>query len=52
MQENIRQPVVGHDETVSFGYVEPFDDAAELDNARNFIVDIADRYAISIDIDS
>src|SRR6266545_3959932 len=49
MQENIRQPVVWHDETVSLGYVKPFDDAAELDNARNFIVDIADRIAISID---
>src|SRR6266545_87170 len=49
MQENIRQPVVWHDETVSLGYVKPFDDAAELDNARYFIVDIADRIAISID---
>src|SRR5262249_3013596 len=46
------QPVVGHDEAVSLGYVEPLDDAAELDNARNFITDIADRCAISADTNS
>src|SRR5215470_6735279 len=52
MEENVRQPVVGHDEAVSLGYVEPLDDAAELDNARNFITDIADRSAISADTNS
>src|SRR5215470_16584529 len=49
MQENVWQSVVGHDEAVSLGYVEPLDDAAELDNARNFITDIADRFAICSD---
>src|SRR5215510_7461776 len=49
MQENVWQPVIGHDEAVSLGYVKPLDDAAELDNARNFITDIADRSAIGAD---
>src|SRR5262249_6952727 len=43
MQENVRQPVVGNDESISLGHIEPLDDAGELDNARGFLANIADR---------
>src|SRR5205085_1200205 len=42
VQENIGQAVVGHDEAVALGYVEPLDDAGQLHDAGRFISDVAD----------
>src|SRR5215471_17476996 len=40
VQENVRHPVVGNDETVALGDIEPLDDAGEFDDARGFVADL------------
>ena len=46
VQENVGHPVIGNDETVALGDVEPFDDAGELDDARRLVADLAARAAV------
>src|SRR5262249_33672520 len=46
VQEDVRHPVVGNDEAVTLGDVEPFDDAGELDDARRLVTDLAAGAAV------
>src|SRR5262245_31056633 len=41
VQEDVGHPVVGNDEAVTLGDVEPLDDAGELDDARGLVTDLA-----------
>src|SRR5262249_17231560 len=41
VQKNVGHPVVGNDEAIAFGDIEPLDGAAELDDARRFAADLA-----------
>src|SRR5262249_57289215 len=41
VQENVGHPVVGNNEPVALGDVEPFDDAGEFDDARGLVADLA-----------
>src|SRR5262245_19852726 len=39
VQQNVGLPVVGHDEAIAFGDVEPLDDAGKFDDVRGRIAD-------------
>jgi hypothetical protein len=41
MQKNVGHAVVGNDEAIALGDIEPLDAARELDNARGFVADFA-----------
>ena len=41
VQEDVGHAVVGNDEAVSLGDIEPLDDAGELDDARGLVTDLA-----------
>ena len=49
MQEDIRQAIVGNDESKSLGHIEPLNDTAKLDDARRLIGEIAHRFAVGSD---
>ena len=46
VQENVGHSVVGYDEAVALGRVEPFDDASKLDDARRLIVGLDTSAAV------
>ena len=46
VQEDVGHPVVGNDEAVALGDIEPFDDAGELDDARGLIADLTADAAV------
>jgi hypothetical protein len=46
VQEDVGHPVIGNDEAVSLGDVEPFDDAGELDDARRLVAEFAASAAV------
>ena len=46
VQENIGHSVVGNDEAVALGDVEPFDDASKLDDPRRLIVGLDTSAAV------
>ena len=41
MKKDVRQAVIGNDEAVPLGDIEPLDDAGELDDARRLICVLA-----------
>jgi len=44
VKEDVRHPVVGHDETKTLGHIEPLDDAGQLDEiGRRFVDEFSDR---------
>src|SRR5262245_20380125 len=45
VQENVWHAVVGNDESISFGYIEPLDDAGELNDARRLVTNVVPRGA-------
>ena len=42
VQQHVRHAVVGNDEAVALGDVEPFDDAGELDDGRRLVGEVAE----------
>ena len=46
VQEDVGHPIVGNDESVTLGDVEPFDDAGELDDARGLIANLTAQAAV------
>ena len=44
MQKNVRQAIVRNDKSITFGYIEPFNDSGELDDARRLVGDVIDRF--------
>jgi hypothetical protein len=46
VQQNVGHPVIGNNEAIALGDVEPFDDAGELDDARGLVADLAARAAV------
>ena len=49
VQEDVRQAIVGNDESKSLGDIEPLDDAGKLDDARRLIGEIAHRFPVGSD---
>ena len=47
VQKNVGHPVVGNDEAISFGHIEPLDDAAQLDDASRLARDLATGGAVA-----
>jgi hypothetical protein len=47
VQENVRHPVVGHDEAVAPGGVKPLDDAGHLDDARCLVANLDTNTAVN-----
>ena len=46
VQEDVGHPIVGNDEAVALGDVEPLDDAGELDDAHGLIAHLTAQAAV------
>src|SRR3954453_8425488 len=46
VQKNVRQAIVRNDESVALGYIKPFNNAGQLDDARRIISDVTDRLPV------
>ena len=42
VQQDVGAAVVRHDESISFGHIEPFDDTGQLDDGRRLVRDVTD----------